>query len=405
MRTVTRGGDSGPSRRRSTLVAVVLVALALGSAACTSDGADTPAAAETESTSVPGPGEGPAVASAGCAADTGDGDGEAPDDDADDDAAGEDVERGASEQRLAPGGTTRTYRRFVPAGYEPAVPAPLVVDLHGLTMTDDLESALTGFEDLADEEGFVVVTPQGLGDIPFWNFVSAGVATDDVAFLGDLVEQVGTDLCIDTSRVYASGISNGGLMSSALACRLPDVFAAVAPVAGVAFLPDCAEGPPVGYQAVYGTADDVLPYDGGLGGNLQGFLAENPLDESRASADEQQGQISSIAFAPVDDSLARWAERNGCASEPVEERVSGEVVRRSWPDCDEGAEVVLYVVEGGGHTWPGTPLLTDRATADDVPAEADTAAGGLASVAGRTTDDISATALAWEFFQRHQLDP
>ncbi|HMQ25203.1 MAG TPA: PHB depolymerase family esterase [Acidimicrobiales bacterium] len=396
MPEVTRQSDHlrGGERRVGLAVACAVVGiLALVTAACSSDGPDTSAAADAaETTEVVGPGRGPAVGSTGCSVDTAEG-------------AGEEVEPGASEEELDGAGPTRTFRRFVPSAYEPTVPAPLVVDLHGLTMTNDLEAALTGFEELAEDEGFVVVTPQGLGDIPFWNFISSGVATDDVAFLGDLVEQVGVDLCIDASRVYASGISNGGLMSSALACRRPDVFAAVAPVAGVAFLPGCEEGPPVGYQAVYGTADDVLPYDGGLGGNLQGFLAENPLDESRASTDEQQGQISTIAFAPVDDTLARWAERNGCESEPVEERVSGEVVRWWWPDCDEGAEVVLYIVEGGGHTWPGTPLLTDRATAADPEGEADTAAGGLASVAGRTTDDISATALAWEFFQRHQLNP
>ena len=310
------------------------------------------------------------------------------------------VDPAMTEERLAFGGGDREYRRFVPSGYEPATPLPLVVDLHGLTMTDDMEAAVTGMEPLADEEGFLVVTPQGLGDIPFWNFISAGIATDDVSFLGELVAQVGDDLCVDTSRVYATGMSNGGLMASDLACRLPDVFAAVAPVDGVTFLDGCEDGPPVSYQAIYGTADNVLPYDGGLGGPIRGFLSSNPLDASEADTEEQEDQISSIAFPPVDDALAKWAERNGCAVEPVEDRISDEVVRRSWPDCDSGAEVVLYVVEGGGHSWPGTPLFNGGAAA-----EADTAAGGLTSVAGTTTMDISATELAWEFFQRHQLDP
>lgn len=386
----TRGQRRGTvgGRRAGAVAVAIATALVLGSTGCASEDADTPAAAEgatTTTTAVAGAGG--AVASAGCG------------------TAAADVDAGLTDEELDESGVTRDYRRFVPAGYDADTPAPLVVDLHGLTMTNELESALTGFEDLADDEGFVVVTPQGLGDIPFWNFISEGLATDDVAFLGDLVDRVGADLCIDTARVYASGISNGGLMSSALACRLPDVFAAVAPVAGVTFLPGCEEGPPVSYQAVYGTADNVLPYDGGLGGNLQGFLADNPLDASAASPDEQQERISSITFAPVDDTLANWAERNGCGAEPEEERVSDEVVRRSWPDCDGGAEVVLYVVDGGGHTWPGTPLLTDRAAAGDATDQADTAAGGLASVAGQTTDDISATELAWEFFQRHQLEP
>lgn len=313
---------------------------------------------------------------------------------------------GSSDRRLVTAGTEREYRRHVPAGYDPATPAPLVVDLHGLTMSASLEAALTGMEALADEEGFLVVTPQGLGDIPFWNYVSAGIADDDVSFLGALVAQVGADLCVDTSRVYATGISNGGLMSSALACRLPQVFAAVAPVAGVTFLDGCEDGPPVPYQATYGTADDVLPYGGGLGAQLQGFLSANPLGASAASAGDQQDQISAIAFPPVDDTLARWAARNGCADDPVEERVSPEVVRRSWPGCDDEAEVVLYLVEGGGHTWPGTPLLGGRGgQGDGGGGGADPAAGGLASVAGRTTDDISATELAWAFFERHRLDP
>lgn len=365
------------------MLAGALAVLVLALTACSSGGgeAERSAAAAPASTTTTSAGGGAPVASPGC--------GEA-------NAPG----TGVSDEELAVGDTDRSYRRFVPSGYDPATPAPLVVDLHGLTMSAEMEVAVTGMEPLAEQEGFLVVTPQGLGDIPFWNFISAGVATDDVAFLGDLVAQVGEDLCVDTSRVYATGISNGGLMSSALGCRLPDVFAAVAPVSGVTFLDGCEDGPPVSFQAVYGTADNVLPYDGGLGGAIRGFLSSNTLDASAADTDAQSDQIDSIVFAPVEDTVARWAERNGCAAEPEEERISDEVVRRSWPDCDGGAEVVLYVVEGGGHSWPGTPLFNA-----DAAAQADTAAGGLASVAGTTTMDISATELAWDFFQRHQLDP
>ncbi len=375
-------GRRRPDRGR--LLAVTLVMGALALAACSSNGdeVEPSAAAAPVSTTTPAPGDGAAVPSTGC------------------DASAEVPTAGSSDEQLAFDGTDRVYRRFVPAAYEPGAPVPLVVDLHGLTMSADMEAAVTGMEPLADEEGFLVVTPQGLGDIPFWNFVSAGIATDDVSFLGALVARVGEDLCVDTSRVYATGISNGGLMSSALACRLPDVFAAVAPVSGVTFLDGCEDGPPVSYQAIYGTADNVLPYDGGLGGPIRGFLSSNPLDDSAADRDEQQGQISSIAFPSVDDALVLWADRNDCATRPDETRISDEVVRRSWPGCAGGAEVVLYVVEGGGHSWPGTPLFNGNAAE-----QADTAAGGLASVAGTTTMDISATELAWEFFQRHQLDP
>jgi polyhydroxybutyrate depolymerase len=81
--------------------------------------------------------------------------------------------------------------------------------------------------------------------------------------------------------------------------------------------------------------------------------------------------------------------------------VSDEVIRRTWPGCDDNTEVVLYLVEGGGHSWPGTPIAGEGA---DEAAAADPAIGGLASVAGVTTQDISATELAWAFFQRHRLN-
>lgn len=370
-----------------SLVMVLVALLALTTGCGTSGDADVPSAeaaaaggagattvpAITTTAATPSPRGG--TASAGCG------------------AGGALPAAGMTREQLRSGGSLRDYRRFVPTGYTAETPTPLVVDIHGLTMNDDLEALVTGMEDLADDEGFLVATPRGLGTIPHWNYVS-DAPSGDIAFIADLVERVGEDLCVDTSRVYATGISNGGLMSSGLACRLPDVFAAVAPVAGVAFFPGCADGPPVSYQATYGTADSVLPYAGGLGAGLRGFLAGNALDAPADASGEPAGEIGDTAFPPVDRSMARWAARNGCAEEPDDERVSDEVTRRSWPGCDGGAEVVLYLVEGGGHSWPGTPL-----------ARGQDATGGFASSAGHTTQDISATELAWEFFQRHQLDP
>lgn len=372
-----------PLRRWSPALAVL--AVALGLAGCAPDAtADDPAdradaaAAGASTTVAPVESDGAAVPSPGCEPDAS-------------------VEAGLTSQQMTSGDTTREYRRFVPSRYTGDRPTPLVVDLHGLTMNAELEALVTGVEDLADTEGFVAVTPDGLGDIPHWNYISYGSAADDVTFIDQLVAQVGDDLCVDTSRVYATGISNGGLMSSALACRLPEVFAAVAPVAGLAALEDCDDGPPVPIQVVYGTADNVLPYAGGLGSPLQAFLGSNSLDASAVDPAEQREQLETVAFPPVEDSMAVWAARNGCSADPTEERVSDEVTLRSWPGCDGGAEVNLYVVDDGGHSWPGTDLGGSGA------AEADPAVGGLASVAGHTTQDISATDLAWAFFQRHQL--
>lgn len=312
------------------------------------------------------------------------------------------AETGLSAETMTSGGVPREFRRYVPSGYESATPVPVVVDLHGLTMTSAMEAGLTGMETLADTEGFVVVTPQGLGAIPFWNFVSSGTATDDVAFLGELVDETAASLCIDTSRVYATGISNGGLMSSALGCRLPDKFAAVAPVSGLAFLDDCAGGRPVPIQVVYGTADDVLPYAGGLGTPVRALLGSSALDPGVVTPEQQSDEVGSINFKPVEESMADWASLAGCAPAPTEERISPEVVLRTWPGCDGGAEVALYLVEGGGHTWPGSPVLTGG---DDPVTPIDPSGTNVGAAMGHTTDDISATELAWQFFERHQLQP
>ena len=132
---------------------------------------------------------------------------------------GSPVEPGQTSETIESQGTERTYRQFIPSGYDGGTPTPLVLNIHGLGSNGDQQATFTGMEELAEDEGFIAVHPHGEGALPLWNYVSADRATNDVGFISELVDALGERLCVDSSRVYATGISNGGLMSSTLACR------------------------------------------------------------------------------------------------------------------------------------------------------------------------------------------
>jgi polyhydroxybutyrate depolymerase len=147
-------------------------------------------------------------------------------------------------------------------------------------------------------------------------------------------------------------MSNGGVLAHRLACELSDRIAAIAPVAGVLGVPDCAPARPVSVLQFHGTLDTLVPFAG------------------------------NASFPAVAPTLAAWAARNGCDEHGVEILRQGDSRCTSWPGCDDGAEVVLCVVDGGGHTWPGGQPLP---------------------ALGHTTSAISATDLAWSFFERHPM--
>ena len=236
---------------------------------------------------------------------------------------------------------------------------PLILNWHGLGGTASGQQFFSGLPAKADEAGFIVVAPQGLNNSH--NFLTLSPEPDDVGFAADLLDALGSELCIDPAQVFSTGLSNGALMSVRLACNLADRFAAIGPVAGVYFPPaivevsdepPCTSTRPVAVIAFHGTADGVIPFDGGPG-------------------------IFDITWRDVDDEiLPEWAAHNGCASVPTDEQVSENVRLVRYQECDEGATVELYVIEGGGHTWFGA--LGD-------------------------TQDINATDLMWEFFQAHPM--
>ena len=260
------------------------------------------------------------------------------------------------EQHLAPAtvessGGTRDYMVYVPEAYDPDVPAPVAYVFHGAGSNKEQQLAYSGYAPNADEAGALLVLPDALGTPKRWSPLGpafAGVeGVDDLDFFDDLSAAIAASFCVDAERVLVTGMSSGGFMSGSVACARSDQITAAGPVTATVWAePICGNAEPLAYSYFHGTADPVVPYDGGP--NSPG---------------------------PVLETIQAWADQNGCTGEPVDERIGEEVVHRSWHGCD--APTDLYTVEGGGHTWPG---------AIDV---------GL----GHTTDDIDATELIWQMFE------
>jgi polyhydroxybutyrate depolymerase len=208
----------------------------------------------------------------------------------------------------------------------------------------------------SDAAGFIAVHPLGTGSSKSWNGgaccgEAASKPVDDVQFVRDLLDEVATRICVDDKRVFATGMSNGGFLSHRLACELSDRIAAIAPVAGVLGVKTCSPKRAVPVMHFHGTADSLVPYAG--------------------NAD----------FPSVEEMMAAWAARDGCASTPATSFEKGDTKCRTWSGCATGSLVTLCTVDGGGHTWPG----------------------GLPIPTGKTTTAISATDAMWTFFVDHPM--
>lgn len=277
---------------------------------------------------------------------------------------------GTTDERISSEGVERAYQLIVPEGYDGTTPLPIVFGLHSLTVDYQIVPAMSGFGDMAGTYDFIGVAPSGRlsnDEFPYWN---AAPTTDnyDLVFLTELLDHLEETLCVDTAKVFSVGMSNGAQTSSLLACRLGARVAAIAPIAGVEYNEPC-DGPPVPVIAFHGLEDPIVPYEGG------------GLNSVRiADTNYYKGSVPAGVAAPtgVDESMRRWAEHNGCDPEPVEERLGSEVRKRTWQNCS--ASTVLYIVDIGGHTWPGKPQPAFEAQF------------------GRGTTQIDATTLLFQFF-------
>ena len=249
-------------------------------------------------------------------------------------------------------GGTREYMVYVPEGYDPDEPAPVAFVFHGALSNKEQQLVYSHYPPLADVDGALLVLPDSLGEPTRWSpFGPAFVGVegvDDLAFFDDLFSAVESELCIDPERVLVTGMSSGGFMAAAVACTRSDRVAAAGPVTATVWAAAaCGSAEPVAYAYFHGTDDAVVPFDGGP--NSPG---------------------------PVETTSQDWADQNGCTGEPTDERLGDEVVHRSWSGCDAATD--LFIVEGGGHTWPGAVAI-----------------GGY----GHTTDDIDASEIIWDVFR------
>ena len=233
-------------------------------------------------------------------------------------------------RRLQVGGSERTYRLYTPPDSQDEGPVPLVLALHGSGNSAESLVDASELDEAASANGFVVAYPEALGLL--WNggfccTSGRGDSATDVRFLDEVINDVVAIRRIDTSRIYAVGVSAGGVMAYRLGCDLAGRLAGVAAVAGSMLLDDCAPSRPVSVIAIHGTADGIVPYAGGriLGG------ATRPAPPATAV-------------------IERWASLNGCAGTDGPE-VRGAVTTSTWTGCAGGARARLVTVEGGGHNW------------------------------------------------------
>jgi polyhydroxybutyrate depolymerase len=201
-------------------------------------------------------------------------------------------------------------------------------------------------------------------------------------FVGDLIEAVGRTVCIDENRVFATGLSNGAFMSSAVACAYADRVAAVAPVAGIDDPDGCRPARPVPVVAFHGTADTFISYEGGLGESARNLPAPDGSPRRVAESDVPPEYLDGPSVPEI---TAAWAERNGCTSDSKETEVADDVTRITF-SCANGADTELYRVTGGGHSWPGSEFSK-----------------AIVSAVGHTTFSISANEVMWAFFLDHPL--
>src|SRR5262245_16000800 len=173
---------------------------------------------------------------------------------------------GDNSRTMAFGGLLRTYRVHVPPGYDGSVPVPLVVDIHGLGSNVREQEVVSGMAAKSNTTGFIVVYPQGVNDA--WNAGTCcgNAGIDDVGFMRALVAAVSAEANIDSRRVYATGLSNGGAMTQRLACDAADLFAAAAPMSfpiPLHPLSDCQPVRAMPVLTVMGLTDVLVRYNGG----------------------------------------------------------------------------------------------------------------------------------------------
>ena len=277
---------------------------------------------------------------------------------------------GDGELPLTAAGLDGTIIRRLPPSYDGTTPLPVVFGLHGWSQPAVLLGLQSNLPAAADRDGFVLVLPHVTRSVPIWDAALDGADAD---WFGAVLDAVESTLCVDPERFFVTGMSNGAMMASTVVCRFADRIAAVGLVAGIRLPDGCAPARRVPIVAFHGTDDGFLAYDGGFGPAV-----------ARLSSPDGAGTLGDVVAigpdaVPIPERAAGWSTLNGCGADLDETRVADDVVALSVEPCD--APVLLYAVDGGGHTWPGSEF--DQSIGDIV---------------GPTTTSIDATELMLAFF-------
>lgn len=272
------------------------------------------------------------------------------------------------------GDLTRKYLVHVPPSYNANNPTPLILAFHGGGGDMDYmaKDELYGLISKSNKEGFIIIFPNGysklkIGKFATWNAGNCcGDARDkkidDVGFVKQIIKNITGQMNIDRNRIFATGMSNGGMVSYVMACELPDVFKAVAAIAGTDNTVTCSHKTPISVLHIHAKDDDHVLFNGGAG---EGAFK----DESKVTD-----------FTSVPASIAEWVGYNQCSATPERVLTVNGAYCDLYNNCANGTQVKLCVTDVGGHSWPG-----GNKPRGEAPSQA-----------------ISANDMLWDFFKNQK---
>lgn len=268
--------------------------------------------------------------------------------------------------KITSSGEKREYLLHIPRSYNPANPTALVITIHGFAEWPAHVMHISGWNRMSEKAGFLVAYPSGTGFPKHWRVMSKPGSSEgaqlEVDFITDLISHLEQTFNIDRARIFANGFSNGGGMTHVLAEEVPEKIAAIGIIAGALVYP--FQNHPthrrVPLIAFHGSADPIVPITGG------------------------PSRYFAIPFPDIPEWMGKWAAQNGCNPTPAQIFRSAHVTGIQYEDPSHRKDVIFYTVDDGGHAWPGGLSIQKF-------------------LVGKTTAEINATELMWQFFEQHPL--
>ena len=265
-------------------------------------------------------------------------------------------------------GNEREYILYIPKSYDKSESNPLILAFHGAMGSADIMAKYYGFIPKAEKEGFIVAFPNGAsrlpsGDLATWNAgnccaYAVQSDSDDVTFVKAVIDNIKKK--VNVGKIFATGMSNGGMFSHRLACDMSDTFTAIAAVSGTINYDDCNPKEPISIMHIHGLLDDRVLFNGGCGPKC-----------TRESETE---------YTSVPDTISGWVKRNNCKGNPERVFENEGAYCDVYSNCTGDTQVKLCVVKEGGHSWPGGKESSNQLE-QDIP-----------------SNSISATDEVWDFF-------